>query len=67
MKDLLKCKYIKWSCIFDLRLQAKNYDEKKNWVSNFQIALLPCGGEEDSIARQRKGIGKFDLQFFFLP
>jgi hypothetical protein len=66
MKDLLKCKHLKWSCIFDLRLRAKNYDEKKKWASNFQIALLP-GGEEDSTARQRKGIEKFDLQFFFLP
>jgi hypothetical protein len=66
MKDLLKCKYLKWYCIFDLRLQAKDYDEKKNWVSNFRIALLPWG-EKDAIARQRRGIGKFDPQIFFLP
>ncbi len=32
---LLKHKYPKWSCILNLRLWTKSYNEKKSWKSNF--------------------------------
>jgi hypothetical protein len=28
---LSKHKYLKWSCILNLEVQDKNYDEKKSW------------------------------------
>jgi hypothetical protein len=31
IEKLSKCKYLKWSCIFYLKLQAKIYHEKKSW------------------------------------
>ncbi len=49
--------------------EQKNYDEKKNWVSNFQTCISQekgffPQGEKDSIAQGRRSVEKFDLKFF---
>jgi hypothetical protein len=33
-----KCRYLKWFCIFNLRIPAKSYDEKKCRGSNFPFS-----------------------------
>ncbi len=67
---LFKCKYLKWSCIFNLTLWTKNYDENKICYQISKV-LYPQGKgffpwrEKDSIAQGKRGVEKFDLKLFF--
>jgi hypothetical protein len=40
IKKLSKHIYLKWSCILNLKLWAKNYDENKNQGSKFPRVIL---------------------------